>query len=292
MSPIVKKKKEKEKIPGKYVLFILTVICILLIGLTFTSTMSEKVINNVFGAVVVPVQKGLSNVSGFFIEKNQDKKTLLELEAENKLLKDKINDLTDENTALSQDKYELTKLRELYELDSLYAEYDKVAARIISSDSSSWFSSFLIDKGTDDGIKVDMNVLAGNGLVGRVTETGKNWARVTSIISDESCVSGLVLHSQDNIIVEGNKQLANQQYIYYTNLVDKDNVVEKGDKVVTSNISDKYLPGILVGYISTVELDSNNMTKSGYITPVVDFSHLSEVLVITELKEKYEFTEK
>ena len=61
-----------------------------------------------------------------------------------------------------------------------------------------------------------------------------------------------------------------------------------GDKVVTSNISDKYLPGISVGYITEIEMDANNLTKSGYITPVVDFKNISTVLVVTELKETYE----
>ena len=63
------------------------------------------------------------------------------------------------------------------------------------------------------------------------------------------------------------------------------NKVVVGDKVVTSDISDRYQPGILIGYISYIEEDSNNLTKSGYITPAVDFEHLSEVLVITELKQ-------
>ena len=58
-----------------------------------------------------------------------------------------------------------------------------------------------------------------------------------------------------------------------------------GDKVVTSNISEKYLPGILIGYVCELNNDANNLTKSGQITPVVDFKHLQEVLVILELKD-------
>ena len=57
-----------------------------------------------------------------------------------------------------------------------------------------------------------------------------------------------------------------------------------GDQIVTSYISDKYLQGILIGYISEVNVDSNNLTRSGYITPVVDFKNLQEVLVITTTK--------
>jgi rod shape-determining protein MreC len=54
---------------------------------------------------------------------------------------------------------------------------------------------------------------------------------------------------------------------------------------VTSNISDKYLPGILIGYTKDVTLDANNLTQSGYLVPAVDFEHLQEVLIITDLKD-------
>ena len=72
--------------------------------------------------------------------------------------------------------------------------------------------------------------------------------------------------------------------ISFSKLVDSKNQVAEGDKIVTSNISDKFLPGILIGYISSIEQDSNNLTKSGSVTPAVDFTHLEEVLVILEQK--------
>ena len=61
-----------------------------------------------------------------------------------------------------------------------------------------------------------------------------------------------------------------------------------GDKIVTSNVSDKYLPGILIGYISSINVDSNNLTKSGTLIPAADFRALREVLIITDLKQTRE----
>ena len=133
-----------------------------------------------------------------------------------------------------------------------------------------------------------MNVMAGSGLVGRIVDVGPNWAKVKAIIADDSNVSAMVLSSSDNMIVSGNLKLYASGVIEFEQLVDSDNVVVEGDKIVTSNISDKYLPGILVGYISTINQDSNNLTKSGYITPAVDFEHLEEVLVIMKLKQTIE----
>ena len=73
--------------------------------------------------------------------------------------------------------------------------------------------------------------------------------------------------------------------ITFSNLEDSEDKVSTGDSVVTSNISDKYLPGLLIGYVTDITEDNNNLTKSGKITPVVDFKHLQDVLVITQLKE-------
>lgn len=205
---------------------------------------------------------------------------------ENENLKAQVAELTAENTTLQQDRYELNELRELFELSEQYTDYEKVGARIISRDAGNWYSGFIIDKGTEDGLLVDMNVMAGGGLVGRITSVGSNWARVTSIISDNSNVSATIPATGDKLIVSGDLQLMNQGVIRFSQLLDSEDQVKESEKVVTSNISDKYLEGILIGYINTINEDSNNLTKSGLITPAVDFAHLDEVLVITKLKQQ------
>ena len=157
---------------------------------------------------------------------------------------------------------------------------------MIGKDAGNWFSSFLIDKGKNDGIDVDMNVMAGGGLVGIVTEAGPNWATVKSIIDDNSNLSGMVLSTSDRLIVTGDLELMNEGYIRFSQLIDNEDAVVQGDLVVTSRISNRYLPGISVGYITQINKDANNLTKSGYITPIVDFKHLDTVLVIKELKQQ------
>ncbi len=204
---------------------------------------------------------------------------------ENEELKAQVDELTMENIRLQQDRYELTNLRELYDLDAQYDEYDKVGARIIAKDAGNWFHSFVINKGYEDGLAIDMNVLAGSGLVGRIIDVGPNWAKVMSIIDDNSNTSGMVLSTSDNLVVRGSLVLYADGLISFEMLIDSADRVVEGDKIVTSNVSDKYLPGILIGYISSITVDSNNLTKSGMITPAVDFEHLEEVLVITELKQ-------
>lgn len=150
-----------------------------------------------------------------------------------------------------------------------------------------WFSEFTIDKGSEDGIEVDMNVLADAGLVGRVTYVGKNYSKVTTIINDSSNVSAKSASTSDNCIVSGDLELMNEGYIRVSG-ISKDAGIKDGDMLLTSYISDKYLPGILIGYITNITDDGNKLTKSGYLMPVVDFSQIEEVLVITQLKETVE----
>ena len=90
------------------------------------------------------------------------------------------------------------------------------------------------------------------------------------------------------MIVSGDLMTMNERgSIIFSQLVlGEDNTISVGDKVVTSYISDKYLPRILIGYISEVNEDSNNLTQSGYITPAVDFAHMEEVLVVLNLKKQ------
>ena len=288
MSPIVKRKGEKFTLPSKYLLLIITILCVGMMVLTFTTDVFSGPLSFAAGYVVVPFQEGITAVGTWMSEKSDELGQIRVLIEENKELKRQVDELTVENTMLQQDKYELNHLRELYQLDDEYSEYQKVGARIIGWDGGNWFHSFTINKGSDDGLEVDMNVMAGGGLVGRIVSVGSNWAKVTAIIDDNSNVSGMVLSTSDNLIVSGDLELMSQGMIRFGQLVDSDNEVAEGDKIVTSNISDKYLPGILIGYISTMEMDSNNLTKSGRVIPAVDFAHLEEVLVILEKKQSPE----
>lgn len=285
MSPLVPRKGERFTIPGKYLLFILTIVCISLIVVSFNTDALSKPISNIGGFLVTPLQNGISKAGSYLSTRKDNLESIEALQEENQKLREEIDNLTIENIQLQQDKYELNNLRQLFELDEKYESFEKVGARIIAKDSGNWFHSFVIDKGSADGIEIDMNVMAGTGLVGRVSDVGLHWAKVLSIIDDNSNVSGMVLATSDNLIVSGNLQLYEDGVISFNQLVDSADRVSEGDKIVTSNISDKFFPGILIGYISSISKNSNNLTKSGLITPAVDFEHLEEVLVITRLKE-------
>lgn len=279
------KRKSKFKIPSKYVLMILTAICGILVYVSFTMNLSGGPLNTAAGYVFIPMQRGINYVGTWIADKTDNLKNLKDVMAENQKLQEQVDSLTSELNTIKLESYELNNLRELLELDQKYPSYDKVAANVIGKDTGNWFSTFTIDKGKKDGIDVDMNVIAGSGLVGIVTDVGQNYAKVRSIIDDTSKTSGMVLTTSDRCIVHGDlKEMNENQNILFTELKDTDDEVAVGDPVVTSYISDKYLQGILIGYIHTLDVDANNLTKSGTITPAVDFEHIEEVLVILDKK--------
>lgn len=279
-------RKNKIEIPSKYILLVLSIICLIMMILSYTIDVFSGPLKIVSAYTVVPVQKGIESTGYWLFNRSEDIKKLKALTVENESLQSQVDELTIKNNELLQDKYELSELRKLFKLDEEFEDYDKIGARVIGKDPGNWFSTFLIDKGTDDGIAVDMNVIAGSGLVGIVTEVGPNWATVKSIIDDNASVSGMIQSTSDILIVDGSLELMGDGIIKFSQLEDEDNQIKVGDQIVTSHISNKYLPGISIGYITEINTDPNNLTKSGYLTPVVDFKHLSTVLVITQLKQQ------
>ncbi|MCR5054019.1 MAG: rod shape-determining protein MreC [Lachnospiraceae bacterium] len=273
-------------IPSRYILAMLSIVCIVLLFTSYAADFSAGPIQFVANYVFVPMQKGLNFVGNSISVNSSDAKSRAELVAENESLNAQVAELTSQITNMQLQQSELYELQKLFKLDQQYGEYEKVGAHVIAKSTNNWFDTFTIDKGADDGIKIDMNVMADSGLVGIVTDVGPGYAVVRSIIDDSSNVGGMVLNSADNCIISGGLQLMNESgQMAFHNLEDLEDNVAVGDAIVTSNISNKYMPGILIGYISSIENDANNLTKSGTLTPVADFKHLQYVLVVMETKE-------
>jgi rod shape-determining protein MreC len=275
--------RKKFELTPKSLLVIFTVICALLLAASAAAGTRKTPLENITSSILMPMQKGINGVGNWVIDKLSAFENIRDLQAKNEELNEKINELTMQNRTLQQDRYELERLREMYELSEKYSDYPTVGARVIGKGAGNWFRVFLIDKGSKDGIQVDMNVIADGGLVGIVTEVDEDWAKVKSIIDDTSSVSAMFLDSQDTCIVQGSQENIEDGYIDVS-YISKDAEIVDGAELVTSNISTKYLEGISIGTVTDVQLDETKLTQTAKLTPVVDFKHLQEVLVITELK--------
>lgn len=266
-------------------IIIIIVVLLSLASITFSHyvPMITSPVRNAFSSFLVPIQKGINNIGMVFVKKAMDISDLKEANAYIKDLEAQVASLSETVDSLKAKSYEADRLRELYDLSDDYDLYEKTAARVISKDTDEWFQVFKIDKGSRDGIKVDMNVLSSRGLAGIVTSVGYNYATVRSIIDDESRVAAMTQHSLEACMVEGDITLYDNNRLKITG-IEMSTAVVDGDKIVTSNISSKFLPNILIGYASDIYVNDNQLSKSGYLIPVTDFRNLSEVLVITKLK--------
>ena len=163
------KKNGQTSLSTKYWLLILSLVCVVLMGLSVVSDKINGPLRSVANYSIIPMQKGINTLGVWMNDLTRNFETLEELREENKELQAQIADLTTKNNLLQQEKHEMDRLRELFELDQKYGDYPKVGARVTANDTGNWFSSFVIDKGANDGIEVDMNVMAGTGLVGIIS---------------------------------------------------------------------------------------------------------------------------
>ena len=108
----------------------------------------------------------MNQIGGWMGDMKDNFSTMKQLKSENKKLREQVDALTTENNYLQEERYEFERLQELYKLDQNYAEYEKTAAHVIGKAAGNWFGTFTIDKGSKDGIEVNMNALQEADLSG------------------------------------------------------------------------------------------------------------------------------
>lgn len=277
---------DKKEIPPKYIYLFMTVICFILLFFSVVFKNRFAPLQTVTSAIITPMQSGINEVGSSLYNRmvqHKDKNALLK---ENQELTAKLDEYSAEIKKYEQENYELKRLQDLLQLQEQYVSYNTIGARVIATDSTNWFHTFVIDKGTEDGVQVGCNILADGGLAGIVTEVGNNYAKVRSIIDDNSSVSATISGTESLCTVSGDLSAIKNGYIN-VGYINKEVTLEEGAELVTSHVSNKFLPGLLIGYISDIQMDANNLTQSAKCLPVVDFKNLQEVLVILDLKANY-----
>jgi len=269
----------------RHILIVLAFVCVLLIILSTISGSVNNTARSGLNTIFVPMQSGLNAVGSAISNSSEEIARLKEIEAEYNTLKEELDGLRMQNTQYQLQLEELAQYRELLAMKEEYPEYETIGAHVIGENSTNWNKTVLIDRGSNDGIETDMNVIAQGGLAGIVTAVTPNSATVRTIVDHDCQVGAMALLTEDTCIVKGDLELYEQGKLLLER-INKDAMIQDDYKIVTSNKSSVYLPGLLIGYARDIKMDANNLTKSGYLAPVVDFTHLDSVLVILEQKEK------
>lgn len=273
----------KKDISPKYLLLALTIICVILMIVSFFAGEKVAFIKKYTNSILTPIQQGINKIGVWTDSKLENLKEIEELNSEKDKLEKEIDGYKEQITIYQNKLAELEELRALYELDESYPEYNKTAAHVFAKDSTSWFSIFYIDKGTNDGMFVGANVMCHDGLAGIIIECYDDYSKVRAVIDDNSNISAKIMPSNALCTIEGNLNTYQNGVLVVKN-IDKDAKITVGDKVVTSHISERFHQGLTVGYIAEITYDTNNLTITATITPAVDFNNISDVLIITDKK--------
>ena len=270
---------------SKVALIVVVLACVLSLMYQYFKRDDAVSILSIAGAVVEPFQEGANTVGSFIFRTEQDRISLEDAKEQIKEQQREIADLKRSLDELNQLQVENATLRALLNAKEQYPEYEMEEALIIGNDGVNSFERFTINKGTSDGIQVNMNVINDEGLIGIVTYTGLNYSVVTSIIEEGMNVSAMTKNGHENCIVSGDLARSGNGRLLLENALSGVDLLNDGT-LVTSYISDRFLPNLLIGYAVDVHENEGGLTQSGYVTTAVDFTRLSEVLVITTMHDK------
>jgi rod shape-determining protein MreC len=206
---------------------------------------------------------------------------LINLEKENRALKQKIAELQEESHRMKETKLTNERLRQLLEFREKNSP-SMIGAEVIGQDPSSWFKSVIIDKGERDGVKKGMAVISTAGVIGQVLKTAPHFATVLLLTDYNSAIDSIVQRTRAKAIVEGKGE--NRCQLKYLRRAEE---VAVGDVVVTSGLSGNFPKGLRVGEIKKVDKKGHGVFQYAELVPSVDMTQLEEVFVIMEPLPSY-----
>lgn len=266
------------------IITIVIVCCAVLSGMAyFGNNPVQRVLYTVISPIFNAIYSGVTPVRQFVTHIKEAEN----YEKEIKSLKEQVNALSIENKSREDYINENKRLKELLELkDNTMAAYNTVTARVVSYEPNSWYDTVMLGKGKKDGINVDDIVITNLGVVGRVTDCGSNWSKVSTIINSSNSVGVKLSRTGDVGVLSGDAGLAQDKNAKLEYLSNDKNLI-KGDILVTSGLGGVYPADLTIGKIINIKSDSAGNLDFGVVEPSVDFSSLYEVLVITDMKEGY-----
>lgn len=207
---------------------------------------------------------------------------LIGLEADNRSLRRENDVLSAELNQYREGYLESQRLRKLLDLRESFP-HRTVAARVIDRGRASLFKTFLIDKGTAEGLQVGLPVLADRGVVGRVIETSWYASRILLIIDANSNIDALIQRIRAQGILQGAYPAgAHLKYI------SRKEEIQPGDAVVTSGLAGVFPKGLPLGVVTAVSRQEGGLFQRIEVSPAVDFGRIEEVIILIPAREERE----
>ena len=264
---------------GETIGIVLTVIIlIILVILSNAKLRNVSFLNNAANIIVIPIQNGYTYLKNKIAKNNSFFTNIEELSSENEKLKEENNELGQKLRELEIIKSENQTLKEYLALTDKYTSYTTVPAYIINKDTSNYSSTFIINAGSNDGIKENMTVIADKGLVGHVISVTEKTSKIQTLIDPSSSVSVVFSSSGDSAVCKGALKNGTLKATY----ISTETTILENDTIETSGMGGIYPKGIMVGTVTKIENTKNIIDRNAIVKPAVNFDKLETVLVIIQ----------
>lgn len=235
--------------------------------------------NSVVGGITTSVQNIIANCSNWFSDFFGRFEANGELMHENASLKAEVDKLTSDLMDYEKAKQENEMYEKYYGIKEQHSDYTMEAAMLISRNEDDPYGSFIINKGSINGIKLHDPVITESGLVGYIAEVNPSFSKVMTILDSGMNCGAMDRRTRDAGIISGELTLAEAGKTRMNNLL-RSSGVASGDYIVTSG-GGIFPEGLVIGTVDSIHNDSYNTSLYAQITPSVDFEELRDMMVIT-----------
>lgn len=235
---------------------------------------SANIIERGLLTVVAPIMGPASRVSGFFEDAWDNYINLVGVRQENLRLREEMKVLNNRIVASGETTLENQRLLRLLGM-KVTLKPPAVTASVIGEDVSSWFKTLVIDRGGSSGITEGMAVVAADGVVGQIVKVAPNTSRVLLLTDHASGIAATIQRSRARGVVKGKGD-----GLCALEFATREEDVKVGDLVITSGIGGIFLKGIPIGEVTMVKRGEYGIFQTVTIRPMVNISHLEEVMVV------------
>ncbi len=271
---------------SKKMVIVVVVIILLLLNLTVLTVTSKWAmsapggIGKVFVPVVAPFQKALIHSIRSVKTIWKDYFFLVSVSKENQELTKLLNHANERNNLLRETELFNSRLREYFKFREK-TKHSVIAAEVISKDSSVWFKTIIIDKGTGHGVKKGLPVVVPEGIAGQIIDVAPGYSKVLLIIDRNSAVDAMVQRTRARGIIKGESD----GDCYFKYALRKLQIVD-GDIIVSSGLDGVYPKGLRLGKVSSVLKKDSGIFQDVKVEPFVDFERLEEVLIVLDAEKR------
>ena len=204
-----------------------------------------------------------------------------ELVEENNALRERVAELEKQNYDAAELEERSAWMSNFLEMKTQHTDFKMLSASVTGRESGNYSKVLTIDVGSGAGVTLNMPVVTSEGIVGRITELGYNWAKVTTIVEPQSSVGAYIERTDDAGICEGKFELSGDGMCRLSYLP-AEAVIREGDRVLSTGFGSVYPRGLVIGYVETVGINEYTRSPDVTVKCAVDFSELTQVMIITD----------